>query len=172
VRVLERLRERRGLPQILVMDNGPEFAGQALEVWAYEHGMRLHFIEPGKPVQNAFIESFNGKMRDECLNGEIFYSLKEAQIVIELRRVEYNSRRLPGWSKSSFTVASCDMDSLTCGGTKYLQLNCSQQDSGADAGKTKTAEPFRLDPQSCVGYHEGLAVIAFLIWSDFEAKQV
>jgi putative transposase len=93
VRVLERLRERRGVPQILVMDNGLEFAGRALEVWAYEQGVRLHFIEPGKPVQNAFIESFNGKMQDECLNGEIFYSLKEAQIVIELWRVEYNTRR-------------------------------------------------------------------------------
>jgi putative transposase len=93
VRVLERLRERRGVPQILVMDNGPEFAGRALEVWAYEQGVRLHFIEPGKPVQNAFIESFNGKMQDECLNGEIFYSLKKAQIVIELWRVEYNTRR-------------------------------------------------------------------------------
>ena len=93
VRVLERLRERRGVPQFLVMDNGPEFAGRALEVWAYEQGVRLHFIEPGKPVQNAFIESFNGKMQDECLNGEIFYSLKEVQIVIELWRVEYNTRR-------------------------------------------------------------------------------
>ena len=93
VRVLERLRERPGVPQILVMDNGLEFAGRALEVWAYEQGVRLHFIEPGKPVQNAFIESFNGKMQDECLNGEIFYSLKEAQIVIELWRVEYNTRR-------------------------------------------------------------------------------
>jgi putative transposase len=74
VRVLERLRERRGLPQILVMDNGPEFAGQAVDVWAYEQGVRLHFIEPGKPVQNAFIESFNGKMRDECLNEHWFLS--------------------------------------------------------------------------------------------------
>jgi putative transposase len=68
VRVLERLNELRGLPAVLVTDNGPEFAGQALDVWAYERGVKLHFIQPGKPIQNAFIESFNGKMRDECLN--------------------------------------------------------------------------------------------------------
>jgi putative transposase len=93
VRVLERLRERRGLPQILVMDNGPEFAGQAVDVWAYEQGVKLHFIEPGKPVQNAFIESFNGKMRDECLNEHWFLSLGEARETIEAWRKDYNEVR-------------------------------------------------------------------------------
>jgi len=93
VRVLERLRERRGLPQILVMDNGPEFAGQAVDVWAYEQGVKLHFIEPGKPVQNAFIESFNGKMRDECLNEHWFISLAEARETIEAWRRDYNEVR-------------------------------------------------------------------------------
>jgi putative transposase len=93
VRVLERLRERRGLPQILVTDNGPEFAGRALDVWAYEHGVRRHFIEPGKPVQNAFIESFNGKMRDECLNEHWFLSLGEARQTIEAWRRDYNEVR-------------------------------------------------------------------------------
>jgi putative transposase len=77
VRVLERLREQRGLPQALVKDHGPEFAGQALDVWAYERGVKLRFIEPGKPVQNAFIESFNGKMRDGCLNEHRFLSLEK-----------------------------------------------------------------------------------------------
>jgi len=93
VRVLERLRERRGLPQLLVMDNGPEFAGQAVDVWAYEQGVQLHFIEPGKPVQNAFIESFNGKMRDECLNEHWFMSLREARETIEAWRRDYNEVR-------------------------------------------------------------------------------
>jgi putative transposase len=93
VRVLERLRERRGLPQLLVMDNGPEFAGQALDVWAYAQGVKLHFIEPGKPVQNAFIESFNGKMRDECLNEHWFLSLGEARETIEAWRRDYNEVR-------------------------------------------------------------------------------
>ena len=93
VRVLEQLRERRGLPQVLVMDNGPEFAGQALDAWAYQRGVRLHFIEPGKPVQNAFIESFNGKMRDECLNEHWFMSLREARETIEAWRRDYNEVR-------------------------------------------------------------------------------
>ncbi len=93
VRVLERLRERQGLPQVLVMDNGPEFAGQAVDVWAYEQGVKLHFIEPGKPVQNAFIESFNGKMRDECLNEHWFTSLGEARETIEAWRRDYNEVR-------------------------------------------------------------------------------
>ena len=93
VRVLEQLRERRGLPQVLVMDNGPEFAGQALDVWAYQQGVKLHFIEPGKPVQNAFIESFNGKMRDECLNEHWFMSLREARGTMEAWRRDYNEVR-------------------------------------------------------------------------------
>jgi putative transposase len=93
VRVLEQLREFRGLPQLLVLDNGPEFAGQAVDVWAYEQGVKLHFIEPGKPVQNAFIESFNGKMRDECLNEHWFLSLGEARETIEAWRKDYNEVR-------------------------------------------------------------------------------
>ena len=93
VRVLERLRERRGLPEVLVTDNGPEFAGQALDMWAYEQGLKRHFIEPGKPVQNAFIESFNGKMRDECLNEHWFVSLGEARETIQAWRRDYNEVR-------------------------------------------------------------------------------
>ena len=95
VGVLERLRELRGLPQVLVLDNGPEFAGQALDVWAYAQGVKLHFIEPGKPVQKAFIESFNGKMRDECLNEHGFISRREARETIEAWRRDYNEVRPP-----------------------------------------------------------------------------
>jgi putative transposase len=69
VRVLERLGELEGLPEVLVMDDGPEFAGQALDAWACQRSVKLRFIGPGKPIQNAFIESFNGKFRDECRNG-------------------------------------------------------------------------------------------------------
>jgi putative transposase len=93
VRVLERLRQRRGLPEVLVTDKGPEFAGQALDVWAYQRGVKLHFIEPGKPVQNAFVESFNGKMRDECLNEHWFGTLAEARQTIEAWRKDYNEVR-------------------------------------------------------------------------------
>ena len=93
VRVLERLGEERGLPQTLVLDNGPEFAGRALDVWAYSQSVKLHFIDPGKPVQNAFVESFNGKMRDECLNEHWFVSLGEARQIIEDWRRDYNEVR-------------------------------------------------------------------------------
>ena len=67
VRVLERLAETRGLPHEIILDNGPEMIGKALDQWAWRNGVRLHFIDLGKPTQNAFIESFNGRFRDECL---------------------------------------------------------------------------------------------------------
>ena len=79
VRVLEWLKQTRGVPEVIQVDNGPEFISQAVDQWAFANGVRLHFIEPGKPVQNAFIESFNGKFRDECLNQNWFVSLAEAE---------------------------------------------------------------------------------------------
>ncbi len=66
--VLDRLAATRGLPEMIVMDNGPEFTSRAMLAWANKHNQKLHYIEPGKPIQNAFVESFNGKFRDECLN--------------------------------------------------------------------------------------------------------
>jgi len=89
-RVLDQIIERRGKPERLVMDNGPEFAGKALDAWAYQRGIRLEFIEPGKPVQNAYAESFNGRMRDECLNEHWFINLKHARKVIGAWRIDYN----------------------------------------------------------------------------------
>ncbi len=73
--------------------NGPEFIGKALDVWAYSKGITLDFIRPGKSVENAYIESFNGKFRDECLNSEVFLSLKDAQEKIEIWREDYNRSR-------------------------------------------------------------------------------
>ena len=92
-RILDRLFLSRPLPETLIVDNGPEFAGTALDAWAAQYGVHLHFIQPGKPVQNAFIESFNGKFRDECLNEHWFVTLQEAQLVIEAWRREYNEER-------------------------------------------------------------------------------
>ena len=92
-RVLERLAQARGLPNIITVDNGPEFAGKALDAWAYQHHIKLHFIRPGKPVENAFIESFNGKFRDECLNENLFTNLDEARYLIETWRGDYNRTR-------------------------------------------------------------------------------
>jgi putative transposase len=92
-RTLDRLSGERGLPRAIVCDNGPEFQGQALDFWAHRHGVALSFIQPGKPVQNAFIESFNGKLRDECLNENYFTSLIDAKTTIEAWRRDYNETR-------------------------------------------------------------------------------
>lgn len=93
VAVLERLRQTRGLPKTIVCDNGPEFRGEALDQWAALRNVTLQFIEPGKPVQNAFSESFNGRFRDECLNRSWFVSLRDARETIEAWRVDYNEVR-------------------------------------------------------------------------------
>jgi putative transposase len=93
VRALNRLRETRGLPHTIQVDNGPEFTSRALDEWTFGHRVKLHFIEPGKPVQNAVIESFNGKMRDECLNQEWFTDLQDARNCIQSWRDDYNRIR-------------------------------------------------------------------------------
>lgn len=92
-RVLNRLQATIGLPRSIVVDSGPEFAGRTLDAWAYAHGVLLCFIRPGKPVENAYIESFNGKFRDECLNEHWFVSLADAKAVIETWRIDYNTVR-------------------------------------------------------------------------------
>jgi putative transposase len=93
VSVLERLSAIRGLPETLTIDNGPEFAGKALDEWAYRKGVKLNFIRPGKPIENAYAESFNGRLRDECLNTNWFMTLKHARDVIEEWRKDYNEVR-------------------------------------------------------------------------------
>ena len=93
VRVLERVAQERGLPEAIQVDNGPEFISRVVDQWAYANGVALHFIDPGKPVQNAFIESFNGKFRDECLNQNWHTSLEDARRIIETWRVDYNTVR-------------------------------------------------------------------------------
>lgn len=93
-RVLDRLVVERGAaPQTITLDNGPELTSKALDQWAYQHSVDLDFIEPGKPVQNAYIESFNGRLRDECLNEHWFISLSEARRIVEEWRIDYNRER-------------------------------------------------------------------------------
>lgn len=93
VAVLERLADLRGLPHSITVDHGPEFESQALDAWAYRRGVRLGFIRPGKPVENAYVESFNGRFRDECLNEHWFLSMHHARSTIEAWRIEYNTER-------------------------------------------------------------------------------
>jgi len=104
VRVLEGISLRRGYPSRIVLDNGPEFQSKALDAWAHSHGVQLQFIRPGKPIENAFIESFNGRLRDECLNQHWFLSLSDARRVIEAWRVSYNTAR-PHRGLASLTPA-------------------------------------------------------------------
>lgn len=91
--VLQRLCELRAVPTIIRSDNGPEFRGRVMDEWAYARGVRLQFIEPGKPIQNAFIESFNSRLREECLNEQVFRSLDDGRHKIEQWRNQYNRVR-------------------------------------------------------------------------------
>ena len=93
VRALKKQIFLRGKPQSIRVDNGPEFISQALDKWAYNNGIDIFFIRPGKPMENAFVESFNGRFRDECLNMHWFSDLRDAQIKIENWRKEYNEER-------------------------------------------------------------------------------
>jgi transposase InsO family protein len=92
-RILARLAVKRGLPKVIRTDNGKEFCGKAMVAWAHDRGIALRLIEPGKPNQNAYVESFNGRLRDECLNEHWFVNLPHARSVIETWRREYNEER-------------------------------------------------------------------------------
>lgn len=92
-RVLDAIGSRRDLPARIVVDNGPEFTSRALDQWAYERGVELRFIRPGRPIENCFIESFNGKFRDECLNLHWFTTLADARTIIGVWRHDYNHHR-------------------------------------------------------------------------------
>ena len=92
-RLLSEAVKERGKPKVLLSDNGPEFTGKALDSWAFENGIKQEFIEPGKPMQNAYIESFNGRMRDEFLNTHWFLSLSQARLGLSVWRQDYNDVR-------------------------------------------------------------------------------
>ena len=91
---LEGLARVRGYPSTITVDNGPEFISKALDLWAYQNGVRLDFIRPGKPpTENGLIESFNGKLRDECLNVNLFVSIADVAFKLEAWRKDYNEAR-------------------------------------------------------------------------------
>jgi putative transposase len=97
-------------PQSISVDNGSEFASRAMDAWAYRHDIQLQFIRPGRPVENSFIESFNGRLRDECLNVEVFFSVQDAQEKLQKWRVDYNQQRphssLQDQTPHAFALAS------------------------------------------------------------------
>lgn len=92
-RVLERLAERHGAPEVITVDNGTEFDSKAMDEWAFKRKVKLAFIRPGKPNENAYGESFNGRFRDECLNENLFETLDHAKKLIEDWRIDYNEER-------------------------------------------------------------------------------
>lgn len=108
IAVLEHLAAQRGLPQSLVVDHGPEFISRALDLWAYRRGIELVFIRPGKPVENAYVESFHSRFRDECLSAHWFETLVDARFQIERWRQDYNEVRphtsLAGRTPSEFAA--------------------------------------------------------------------
>lgn len=104
-RALDQLAKTRGLPKAIRTDNGKEFCSRAMLTWAHARGVQLFLIEPGKPNQNAYIESFNGRFRDECLNEHWFTSMRHAQVIIEAWRREYNEER-PKKSLGGMTPAA------------------------------------------------------------------
>jgi putative transposase len=122
VRVLDRIAELRPLPKMIRVDHGPEFTSLALDAWAHAKGVRLAFTQPGKPTQNAYIESFNGRFRDECLNDQWFSTLYEARVLIEAWRQDYNSNRphsslgyvTPAEFASQHQFATPDSTALCC----------------------------------------------------------
>lgn len=91
VEVLERLKATQGLPKRIAVDNGPEFISKVLDAWAHDNDVQLEFSRPGKPTDNAFIESFNSRLRQDCLNQHWFRSIEEAQTIIEAWRQDYNA---------------------------------------------------------------------------------
>ena len=125
-RILERVKHERGLPKVIRSDNGKEFCGRAMAIWAHENNVALRFIEPGKPNQNAYVESFNGRLRDECLNEHWFTSLAHARTAIEVWRQDYNQDRpkkdLGGVPPA---VYAARLNSLANSGAKESSTVCS-----------------------------------------------
>jgi len=115
VQALDEIALNRGYPRWIVHDNGPEFRSVALDAWAHEHGVLLDFIDPGKPMQNAVVESYNGRMRDECLNVNWWSTIEDARGGIDAHRIDYNDVRPHGSLKnktpSEFARALRDRDS-------------------------------------------------------------
>ena len=109
---LNRIVARRGPPESITSDNGSEFVGKAMENWSYQTGVKLDFIRPGKPVENGFVESFNGRLRDECLNVEVFFDVNDARTKLERWQADFNHNRphssLQDQTPDDFAAAAAD----------------------------------------------------------------
>jgi putative transposase len=116
-RELDAIAAERGYPTMTLSDNGPEFTGKALDAWAYQRGVKLQFIRPGKPVENGYVESFNGKLRNECLNQHWFIDLLDARRLIEEWKIDFNEvrphRSLDGMTPKEYAASNPGLTSTT-----------------------------------------------------------
>ena len=114
---------QRGVPRSITVDNGSEFASRSMDAWAYQHGIQLDFIRPGKPAENGFIESFNGRLRDECLNDEVFFTLEDVREKLARWQDDYNRLRphssLQDQAPASF-AADCSATARTAHASREL----------------------------------------------------
>ena len=139
----------RGAPSFIRSDNGPEFVAQAVRDWIAAVGAKTAYIEPGSPWENGYCESFNGRFRDELLNGEIFYSLREAQILIEQWRKHYNTKRPPqciGLSPASARNHRPDGSQAD----DALTINLDQSDEAAHRFEAWTADEVETFRKDCI----------------------
>jgi transposase InsO family protein len=147
-RILERLSHTRGLPQIIRTDNGKEFCGNAMLSWAHEHRITLRLIEPGKPNQNAYIESFNGRLRDECLNEHCFITLEHAKVLIEAWRREYNEEKPKKVMKGLTPSAYARQAGSAVGYSNHRTLNPTATENGGTSMARVKFGRIRLWPVS------------------------
>jgi putative transposase len=172
--------ERGRAPRSITLDNGSEFTGRALEAWAIQHGVELSFIRPGRPVENGYIESFNGRLRDECLNVEWFGSLHEARERLTQWRNHYNLQRphsaLNDRTPASF--ASAHAASTAC--FALMERNtasCGPRQGFAAPAKNAALDPVPRLPENLHYQGEALFEIAHArgsllrLWSEFQARQ-
>jgi putative transposase len=121
VEVLEQVAQTRGVPESIQVDNGPEFVSKSLDWWAYFNGVKLDFSRPGKPTDNALIESFNGRVRQECLNQHWFLSLADAQRILDDWRKDYNEQRPHSALKNATPAQFAAHDRLSSGSAKGVR---------------------------------------------------
>lgn len=181
VAALKRAIEERGAaPRSITLDNGSEFTGRALEAWAMQHGVELCFIRPGRPVENGFIESFNGRLRDECLNVEWFDSLSSAQEKLARWRDHYNQERphsaLDDRTPASFASAHT-ASAASFAPIKRTMANCGPRQGFAPPAKNAALDPVPRLPENLHHRGEALFQIAHArgsllsLWSKFQAHQ-
>jgi putative transposase len=165
VRVLDRLVAVWGKPEMIVSDNGTELTCNAMLKWTTENDIEWHYIAPGKPMQNGYMESFNGKLRDECLNEHVFSSLAEARRLIETWRIDYNEVRphsslgyqtpeefALAWTERH-TIAPDALSVPACSGPSRTSPHLEEVGGGPEGGPSLTA-PARAGPRASAGTEE------------------